>query len=61
MREPKYEIGDVVLLLNGKIRKIQMRESTEYEDWTNVQYQGKWYQVIFKEEDVASLLKGKTK
>lgn len=54
--QPKYQIGDIVQLMNGKIRKIQMREVTEYVDGYTVRYQGRWYQPIFDEEDVAKLL-----
>lgn len=53
MKIPKYDIGDVVQLLNGKIRLIQMRQVTQYENYTLVEYQGRWYQSVFDEKDIA--------
>ena len=55
----KYTIGDVVMLLNGKIRKIQRVRLFACEEYTTTEYQGRGYTPFFSEQDVACLLSSK--
>ncbi len=50
--QPKYSIGDTVQLLNGTFRRIN---SITIYIWTHghrIEYQGKWYTIVFGEHKI---------
>jgi len=52
----KYNLGDVVQLMSGRIRKIRFITIRVSEYGHHIEYQGAWYTPIFSESKVAQRL-----